>query len=46
MHFVIYDYDDEFFYNKQSELIPIAKNDYTVKDSLIFNKKRKFYVTE
>lgn len=46
MHFTVYDYDDEFFYNKQSELIPIAEKDYIVKDSLIFNKKRKFYVTE
>lgn len=46
MHFAVYDYDDEFFYNKQSELIPIAEIDFVIKDSLIFNNERKFYVKE
>ena len=44
LHFVVYDYDEEFFIKRQDNFIPIVERDYIVKDNLVLDKEHKFYV--
>ena len=46
IHMVIYDYDDEFFFKEESELIPIIEKNFIVERKLVLSEKKKFYVSE
>lgn len=46
IHMVIYNYADEYFFKEHTELTPIVERDFIVKDSLILNDEREFYVQE